>query len=169
MSMWRCNISAVELWWRLGLNCWRSPRGDSASSGHTQSHLTRWRWWIGGDPRCLRASEPPPTKLETPDGQCVKGVGGDGMIPLYRCLQEGPPVLQCHVGGGLSLGGGTVSCPYSWQSGEFPMLVQEDSSSVTGRTVGIPAGHLVKLIPWWHWAAASFLMPPPQREREKRL
>ena len=32
------------------------------------------------------------------------------------------------------------------------MSVREDSSSVAGLTVGIPAGSLVKLIPQWRWA-----------------
>jgi len=38
------------------------------------------------------------------------------------------------------------------------MSAQEDSSSVAGLTVGIPAGSLVKLIPRWHRATVlSFL------------
>ena len=32
------------------------------------------------------------------------------------------------------------------------MSAREDSSSVAGLTVGIPAGSLVKLIPRWRWA-----------------
>jgi len=56
------------------------------------------------------------------------------------------------VGGGLSFGGTVVSRPYWRQSGEFPMSVREDSSSVAGDLVGIPTRSLVKLIPWWRRA-----------------
>ena len=53
------------------------------------------------------------------------------------------------MGGGLLFGGIEVSRPYWRQSGEFPMSVREDSSSVAGNLVGIPTRFLVKLIPWW--------------------
>jgi len=62
------------------------------------------------------------------------------------------------VGGGLSFGGIAVSRPYWRQSGEFPMSVREDSSSVAGDLVGIPTHSLVKLIPRWRRATVlSFL------------
>jgi len=121
----------------------RSLQGDGGSSGHTWSHLARQRWWIGGDPRCLQASKPPPTKPETPEKPRAKGVGGDSTLPLYRCLQDGQPVLQCHVGGGLLCGGGRA---IMWW-GEGYRVVGGGLSCGGGRA-----------IMWWGYGFLSLLV-----------